>query len=71
MHRVIHTNTKHHHNLTTLDVAYNPDKHYLIRTKQLFQRKKHQIQTKFEMQRWEFWERQFTVFPVNFTVTYR
>ncbi len=29
-------------------------------------KKKHQIQTKFEMQRREFWERQFMVFPCKF-----
>ncbi len=33
-------------------------------------KKKRQIQTKFEMQRREFWERRFTFFQENFTVNF-
>ncbi len=54
-------------NLTTLDVTYNPknitDKKKLRRNI-VISKKKHQIQTKFEMQRREFRERQFTVFSL-------
>ncbi len=61
-------------NLTTVDVTYNPNKYNWkekTKKKHSYFKEKHQIQTKFEMQRREFWERQFTVFPVNFTGTYR
>ncbi len=53
-------------NLTTLDVTYNPNKHNWsekTKKKQLFQRKN----IKFEMQRSEFWERQFLNFTFFFT----
>ncbi len=84
MHSVLHTRTKHHHaethytqiynkhSFNKLDVTYHPNKHnWLEKTKKHYFKEKNQIQTKFEMQRREFWERQFTVFPVHFTGTYR
>ncbi len=37
-----------------------------LRRNIVISKKKHQIQTKFEMQRREFWERPFTVFPCKF-----
>ncbi len=53
--------------LTILDVTYHPNKHnWLEKTKKHYFKEKNQIQTKFEMQRREFWERQFTGFPCTF-----
>ncbi len=55
-------------NLTTLDVTYNPNNITDKKTKKKhsYFKEKHQIQTQSEMQRREFWERQFTVFPCKF-----
>ncbi len=56
--------------LTTLDVTYNPNKHNWqkknLQRNIATSKKKHQIQIKFEMQRWEYWARQFTVFTCKF-----
>ncbi len=56
-------------NLTTLDVTYNPNNitdKKKAKKKHSYFKEKHQIQTKLEMQRREFWECQFTFFPCKF-----